>query len=61
MYSRKTFPSSYHLSDSVLRSLFSVLWNVRLLTSGVADSHGVTGSVYKAQARIHARLLTFHY
>ena len=31
----------------------SVLLAVRLLTSGIADSHGVTGGVYKARERIH--------
>ena len=34
---------------------------VRLLTSGVADSHGVTGGVYKARERIHGSMLTCHY
>ena len=40
----------------------SVLLAVRLLTSGLTGSHGVTGGVYKARERIHramadARLL----
>ena len=40
----------------------SVLLAVRLLTSGITGSHGVTGGVYKARERIHramadARLL----
>ena len=39
----------------------SVLFTVRLLTSGVADSHGVTGGVYKARERIHGSMLTCHY
>ena len=30
----------------------SALLAVRLLTSGIADSHGVTGGVYKARERI---------
>ena len=34
---------------------------VRLSTSGVADSHGVTGGVYKARERIHGSMLTCHY
>ena len=34
---------------------------VKLLTSGVADSHGVTGGVYKARERIHGSMLTCHY
>ena len=39
----------------------SALFTVRLLTSGVADSHGVTGGVYKARERIHGSMLTCHY
>jgi hypothetical protein len=31
----------------------SVLLAVRLPTSGAANSHGVTGGVYKARERIH--------
>ena len=34
---------------------------VGLLASGVADSHGVTGGVYKARERIHGSMLTCHY
>ena len=34
---------------------------VMLLTSGVTDSHGVTGGVYKARERIHGSMLTCHY
>ena len=30
-------------------------------TSGVADSRGVTGGVYKARERIHGSMLTCHY
>ena len=39
----------------------SALQMVRLLTSGIADSHGVTGGVYKARERIHGSMLTCHY
>ena len=39
----------------------SALLAVKLLTSGVADSHGVTGGVYKARERIHGSMLTCHY
>jgi hypothetical protein len=35
--------------------------SVKLLTSGVADSHGVTGGVYKARERIHCSMLTCNY
>ena len=39
----------------------SDLLTVSLLTSGVTDSHGVTGGVYKARERIHGSMLTCHY
>ena len=42
-------------------TLGSALLAVRLLTSGVADSHGVTGGVYKARERIHCSMLTCNY
>ena len=34
---------------------------VRLRTSGVPDSHGVTGGVYKARERIHRSMLIYDY
>ena len=34
---------------------------VKLRTSGVPDSHGVTGGVYKARERIHRGMLTRDY
>ena len=34
---------------------------VRSLTSGVIDSHGVTGGVYKARERIHRGILIRDY
>ena len=34
---------------------------VRLQTSGVPDSHGVTGGVYKARERIHRGMLIHDY
>ena len=37
------------------------LLSVRLRTSGVPDSHGVTGGVYKARERIHRGMLTHDY
>ena len=39
----------------------SALLAVRLLTSGVTDSHGVTGGVYKARERIHRGMLIRDY
>ena len=38
-----------------------VLLAVRLQTSGVIDSHGVTGGVYKARERIHRGMLICDY
>ena len=38
-----------------------VLLTVRLRTSGVASSHGVTGGVYKARERIHRDMLIRDY
>ena len=35
--------------------------SVRSLTSGVADSHGVTGGVYKTRERIHRSILICDY
>ncbi len=34
---------------------------VKLRTSGIADSHGVTGGVYKARERIHRDMLIRDY
>ena len=39
----------------------SVLLAVRLLTSGVTGSHGVTGGVYKTRERIHRGILIRDY
>ena len=38
-----------------------VLLTVKLQTSGVIDSHGVTGGVYKARERIHRGMLIRDY
>ena len=38
-----------------------VLLAVRLPASGVANSHGLTGGVYKARERIHRGMLTHDY
>ena len=37
------------------------LLTVRSLTSGVTDSHGVTGGVYKTRERIHRGILIRDY
>ena len=34
---------------------------VKLMTSGAAHSHGVTGGVYKARERIHRSILIYDY
>ena len=39
----------------------SVLLTVKLLTSGITGSHGVTGGVYKARERIHRGMLIRDY
>ena len=39
----------------------SSLLAVRSLTSGVANSHGVTGGVYKTRERIHRSMLICDY
>ena len=46
----------------VIRPAFgSSLLSVGPLTSGVADSHGVTGGVYKTRERIHRGMLIRDY
>ena len=39
----------------------SSFFTVRSLTSGVTDSHGVTGGVYKTRERIHRGILIRDY
>ena len=39
----------------------SSLLTVRILTSGITGSHGVTGGVYKARERIHRGMLIRDY
>ena len=39
----------------------SFLLSVESLTSGVTDSHGVTGGVYKTRERIHRDMLIHDY
>ena len=46
----------------VIRPAFgSSFLSVRSLTSGVTDSHGVTGGVYKTRERIHRGILIRDY
>ena len=37
------------------------LYLVSSQASGIPNSHGVTGGVYKARERIHGSMLTCHY
>ena len=43
----------YDFTPVINHTVVSVLPKVRLPTSGVTNSHGVTGGVYKARERIH--------
>ena len=46
----------------IIESTFGrALLAVRLRTSGIPDSHGVTGGVYKARERIHRGMLIHDY
>ena len=46
----------------VIRPAFgSSFLSVRPLTSGISDSHGVTGGVYKTRERIHRSMLICDY
>ena len=51
----------YDLTPIINPTFGSALLAVTLLTSGVADSHGLTGGVYKTRERIHCSMLTCNY
>ena len=51
----------YDFTPVINPTFGGVLIAVRLLTSGVTDSHGVTGGVYKARERIHRGMLIRDY
>ena len=51
----------YDFTPVVNPTFGSVLLAVRLLTSGVTNSHGVTGGVYKTRERIHRSMLICDY
>ena len=51
----------YDFTPVINPTFDSVLLAVRLLASGVTDSHGVTGGVYKARERIHRSMLICDY
>ena len=44
----------------IITALCLPVW-VRSLTSGIDDSHGVTGGVYKTRERIHRSILICDY
>ena len=51
----------YDFTPIIKPTFGRVLLAVRLRTSGVPDSHGVTGGVYKARERIHRGMLIRDY
>ena len=51
----------YDFTLVIDRSVVSALPKVKLPTSGTANSHGVTGGVYKARERIHRDILIRDY
>ena len=51
----------YDLTPVIKPTIGAVLLAVRPATSGVFDSHGLTGGVYKARERIHRGMLIRDY
>ena len=51
----------YDFTLIICPTLGGALNKVKLPTSGVTNSHGVTGGVYKARERIHCSMLTCNY
>ena len=51
----------YDLTPIIDPTFDDVLLAVRLSASGVANSHGLTGGVYKARERIHRSMLIYDY
>ena len=51
----------YDLTPIIDPTFDDVLLAVRLSASGVANSHGLTGGVYKARERIHRSMLICDY
>ena len=51
----------YDFTPIIKPTFGGALLMVRLPTSGVPDSHGVTGGVYKARERIHRGMLIHDY
>ena len=51
----------YDFTPVINRTVVSAPPKVKLPTSGAANSHGVTGGVYKARERIHRGILIRDY
>ena len=51
----------YDFTPVILPAFGSSFLAVRSLTSGIDDSHGVTGGVYKTRERIHRSILICDY
>ena len=51
----------YDFTPVILPAFGSSFLTVRSLTSGIDDSHGVTGGVYKTRERIHRDMLIRDY
>ena len=51
----------YDFTPVISPAFDSSLFSVGSLASGVTDSHGVTGGVYKTRERIHRSMLTCDY
>ncbi len=51
----------YDFTPVIDHPVVSALPKVKQLASGVANSHGVTGGVYKARERIHRDILIRDY
>ena len=51
----------YDFTPVILPAFGSSFLAVRSLTSGIDDSHGVTGGVYKTRERIHRSMLICDY
>ena len=51
----------YDLTPVISPTFDSSLLSVKPLASGIANSHGLTGGVYKARERIHRGMLIRDY
>ena len=51
----------YDLTPIISPTFDCAVLTVKLQASGVANSHGLTGGVYKARERIHRSMLIYDY